>query len=83
MTITIPTESSELQDLLGNDQKMQEVFKDKGAFTQLIQNYAKNWSNKNVDLQREMKEETQRVVSEWLKENGQTLDNRVDRKSVV
>jgi len=78
MTITVPTDSADLQDFLSDDKKMQEVFKDKNAFTQLIQNYAKNWANKNVDLQREMKEETQRVVSEWLRENGQTLNNRVN-----
>ncbi len=78
MTITVPTDSAELQDFLADEKKMQEVFKDKGAFTQVIQNYAKNWANKNVDLQRDMKEETQRVVSEWLRENGQTINNRVN-----
>lgn len=78
MTITVPTDSAELADFMQDDKKMQEVFKEKGAFTQLIQNYAKNWANKNVDVQREMKEETQRIVTEWLRENGQTINNRVN-----
>lgn len=78
MTMTIPTDSSELQDFLGDNAKMSEVMKDKGAFTELIQNYAKSWANKNVDTQRQVQEETQRIVSQWLKDNGQSISNRVN-----
>jgi len=73
MTITIPTNSSDLQDLLSDKGKMQEVMKE-GKLDEVIRNYAKNWANQNVETEKHIKEETQRVVAEWLKENGQQLN---------
>lgn len=78
MTITIPSAPAELEEMLADNAKMQEVFKDKTAFGQLIKNYAKNFQAKNEDFEKSVKEETQRVLAEYLKENGVKDVNRLN-----
>lgn len=73
MTITIPTDASELEELLADKNKMQNVLKD-GQLPAVIKQYASNWANKNVDAEKQIKEQTQQIVAEWLKENGQQLN---------
>lgn len=75
MTITIPSAPAELEELLADKDKMQNVLKE-GQLPAVIKQYASNWANKNVDTEKQIKEQTQQVVAEWLKENGQNLSNK-------
>jgi HK97 family phage major capsid protein len=68
-TTTIPKAPQELEEMLGDPARMQEVFKDKAAFGEFIRNYAQNVLNRDTDIARQVQEETQRVLVNWLREN--------------
>lgn len=72
--VAIPTKAEELEELIGNSAKMQDIFKDKEAFQSLITNYARTVVDKDASLAIQVKEETQRVLAEWLKVNGQEVE---------
>lgn len=67
----IPSTASELEELLGNPAQMQNIVKDPAKFQELIRNYSKAVMNKDSDLARQVREETQIVLAEYLKANGQ------------
>lgn len=70
---TIPTKAVELEEMLGDPTKMQDVFKDKAKFGEFITNYARTVVNKDQDLATQVREETQRVLGNFLKDNGETV----------
>ena len=73
MAIAIPTKPEELEEMLGDSARMQEVFKDKDAFKSLITNYAKTFvqANATVDEQIEAaKKAAVEAVQAMLKEQG-------------
>lgn len=78
MTLAIPTAAAELEEMLGESDKMQEVFKDKAAFQTFISNYAHASLEKDGTLSAQIKNEVQRGMSEFLKKNKEDLDNRLD-----
>lgn len=69
MKITIPSTAAELEDMLGDPAKMQQVFSDKPTFTAFISSYAKATMSADSSLAVQVKEETQRVLAQWLKDN--------------
>jgi HK97 family phage major capsid protein len=77
MTITIPSAPAELEEMLGDSVKMQEVFKDKQKFGEFTKSYVSNVLKKHQDISTQVKEETQRVVAEYLKENG-AIQNKLN-----
>lgn len=66
--ITIPESQSELEDLLSDGTKVQALMAE-GQFKDVVAAYAKTVAQKDQDLQRQVKEETQRVLAEYLREN--------------
>jgi HK97 family phage major capsid protein len=66
--ITIPESQSELEELLGDGAKVQNLMAE-GQFRDVIKAYAGCVAKKDVELQAQVKEETQRVLAEYLREN--------------
>lgn len=66
----IPTSATELEEMLSDSAKMQELFKDTAKFGEFITNYARTSMEKDQSIATQVKEETQRVLRDWLKETG-------------
>lgn len=66
--ITIPESPSELEELLSDGTKVQSLMAE-GQFNDVVKAYAQAVAKKDQDLQRQVKEETQRVLAEYLREN--------------
>lgn len=77
-TLTIPTNATELEEMLGDPGKMKDVFANKATFSEFIKNYAKTVVNRDEGISTQVREETQRVLAEWLKENGAKDIKRVN-----
>jgi HK97 family phage major capsid protein len=74
----IPTKASELEDLLGDQGKMRAIFAQKGMFGELVRNYATNVLNKDQEIATQVREETQRVVRDMLKDQRPEEIERVN-----
>lgn len=68
MPITIPTGQAELEELLGDQAKVQNLMKE-GQFPDVVKAYAKHVADNDVELTKQVKEETQRVLADYLREN--------------
>lgn len=66
--IAIPSAQGELEDLLADPGKVQALMQE-GQFNDVIKAYARTVAEKDVDLQAQVKSETQRVLAEYLREN--------------
>lgn len=66
--ITIPETQSELEELLADGAKVQNLMAE-GQFSDVVKAYAKTVHAKDAELQAQVKEETQRVLAEYLREN--------------
>lgn len=66
--ITIPSGQAELEELLADGTKVQSLMAD-GQFVDVIKAYAKHVAQNDADLGRQVKEETQRILAEYLREN--------------
>lgn len=66
--IAIPTATAELEELLADPTKVQAMLID-GQFKDVIKQYATNLAGEGTDLQRQVKEETQRVLADYLRKN--------------
>lgn len=66
--ITIPESQSELEELLADGAKVQNLMAE-GQFRDVIKAYAGVIAKKDSDQARQIKEETQRVLAEYLREN--------------
>src|SRR3546814_18139522 len=64
----IPTGQGEREELLGDGAKVQNLMAE-GQFADVVKAYAKHVADNDADLQRQVKEETQRVLAEYLREN--------------
>lgn len=78
MTITIPKTAAELEDMLGDSTKMQQVFADKATFGEFISAYAKASMSADASIATQVKEETQRVLAQWLKDNPDAKVQRLN-----
>jgi len=65
----VPTEPHELEAMLGRPADMQRVFGDKSLFAEFIGNYANTVLAKNQDIATQVREETQRVIGAFLRDN--------------
>lgn len=75
MTLTIPTSATELEEMLGDQNKVQNVLKE-GKFGELVTNYARIVHNKDQDIADQIRNETRTVLRDWMKENGAELTKR-------
>jgi HK97 family phage major capsid protein len=78
VTLTIPKTAAELENMLGDSVKMQQVFSDPGKFKELISNYAKATVSADASIANQIKEETQRVLAQWLKDNPDAKVQRLN-----
>lgn len=69
-TVTVPTNQTELEELLGDQKRVQEIIK-AGQFAELITNYSRTVAKTDMDIQRQVKEQVQATLTDFLKENGQ------------
>jgi|SRR5882762_8439623 len=68
---TIPTTAAELEEMLGDTNKMKDLYGDKKAFGEFISNYAKTVMDKDQSIAQQVRDETQVVLRDWLKGHGQ------------
>ena len=77
--LTIPTNTAGLEEMLGDSEKMQRVFADKnGAFGEFITNYARSVHNRDLSIATQVKEQTEQVLANWLRENQPEGVDRID-----
>jgi HK97 family phage major capsid protein len=76
--IVIPKTAAELEDMLGDSTKMQTVFADKASFGEFIAAYAKATVDGDASIATQVKEETQRVLAQWLKDNPDAKVQRLN-----
>lgn len=67
---SVPTDARELEAMLSRPADMQRVFGNKDLFGEFISNYANTVLQKNQEIATQVREETQRVLGNWLRENG-------------
>lgn len=67
--ITIPDSPQALEEMLNDGAKMAKVFASKDTFGEFISKYAKTVLDKDQEIATQVREETQRVLAQWLKEN--------------
>lgn len=68
--IAIPESPAELEELLNDDIKLKEVYKQPGGFKDLIKNYAKTLAVKDPEIGQQIKEQTQLALAEMFEKNG-------------
>lgn len=73
---TTPTTPAEFEDALSDQARVNELFKN-GEFGAFISNYAKAVHERDSDIGKQIKNETQRAVAEFLRNNGQVGANRL------
>lgn len=69
--INIPTGQAELEELLADGAKVQNLMAE-GQFTDVVKAYATNLAKADSDIAVQVKEETQRVLAEYLRDNDQS-----------
>lgn len=72
---TIPTTASELEEMLGDDKKLEAIWKN-GGLGEFTSNYVKAALEKDGSIATQIREQTQRELRNMLKENGQDISNR-------
>lgn len=71
--LTIPTGQPELEEMLGDQQKVQQLMAS-GQFNEVVKAYAGHVAKADSDMTAQIKEQTQAVLAEYLRENGQDLN---------
>jgi HK97 family phage major capsid protein len=66
--IVIPTGQAELEELLADGSKVQALMQE-GQFSDVVKAYARHVQENDHQLNAQVKEETQRVLAEYLREN--------------
>lgn len=66
--ITIPTNQGDLEELLSDQKRVQAVIK-QGDFADLIQAYARASAKQDMDIKRQVNEQVQASLAEFLKDN--------------
>lgn len=66
--IKIPDSPAALEEMLSDSKTMLKVFEDKGAFGELISKYARVVLDKDQEIATQVREETQRQIAEFLRE---------------
>lgn len=78
--ITIPDTPAALEEMLADSKRMQKVFQNKGAFQEMISKYARVVLNRDQEIATQVREETQRVITDWLREEE---PDKVERYSMM
>lgn len=77
--LIIPTSQAALEEMLSDSAKMQKVFADQnGAFGEFITNYARAVHNRDLSIATQVKEQTEQILANWLRENQPEGVERID-----
>jgi HK97 family phage major capsid protein len=66
--LTIPTTPAELEEFMRDATKMRALFSQKDGFASFVRNYAKAVHDQDQSIATQVREETQRVLADWLRE---------------
>jgi len=66
--LTIPTTPAELEEFMRDAKRMKALFSQKDGFATFVRNYAKAVHDKDQEIATQVREETQRVLADWLRE---------------
>ena len=64
----IPTNQAELEELLSDQKKVQQLFKE-GTFLEAIQNYSRAVAKQDLDIKAQVNEQVGKVLADFLREN--------------
>ena len=67
--LTIPSTPAELEEFMRDAKKMRALFSQKDGFATFVRNYAKAVHDKDQEIATQVREETQRVLADWLRES--------------
>jgi HK97 family phage major capsid protein len=73
VTQVIPTDAGELQEMLADPAKMQNLFKSPKDFAQFIKNYADSQMTEKTEIAAQVRDETQKVLAEFMKGQSNKL----------
>lgn len=77
--LVIPTGQAELEAMLTDSAQMQKVFADRnGAFGEFVTNYARSVHNRDLSIATQVKEQTEQILANWLRENQPEGVDRLD-----
>lgn len=84
---TIPTSSQELEDFMHDEVRWGEIVTqltagDNAPFRDFMGKYAAAHAAKNIDTAKQVEEQTQKVLREFLIENGQDITGKLDLRDV-
>jgi HK97 family phage major capsid protein len=66
--LTIPTTPAELEEFMRDAKKMRALFSQKDGFATFVRNYAKAVHDKDQSIATQVREQTERVLGQWLRE---------------
>lgn len=75
--VAIPSKPEELEEFLADPGNVKAVMSTPGQFKDLITIYAKQISDKDQDLQSQIKEQVQMVMADFLRANGYTRKTNI------
>jgi HK97 family phage major capsid protein len=76
--LTIPTNQAALEEMLTDSAKMQRVFAQPEAFGEFITNYARNTHARDLSIATQVKEQTEQILANWLRDNQPDGVDRID-----
>jgi HK97 family phage major capsid protein len=76
--MVIPTSQAALEEMLGDSAKMQKVFANQGAFGEFVTNYARAVHNRDLTIATQVREQTEQILANWLRENQPEGVDRLD-----
>jgi HK97 family phage major capsid protein len=76
--MVIPTNQAALEEMLGDSAKMQKVFSNPEAFGEFITNYARNTHARDLSIATQVREQTEAILANWLRENQPEGVERLD-----
>jgi HK97 family phage major capsid protein len=81
--VSVPDTETELEAMLGDASAMQKLFADKAAFGNFISNYARVVLDKDQSIATQVREETSRVLADWLRDTEPEAVGRPDLTDVL
>lgn len=78
--ITVPTNQHELEELLGDAKKITALAK-QGALPAAIEAYARFVAKSDMDITRQVQEQTQQFLAQWVKDNDDAGVGRPDLRT--
>jgi len=66
--LTVPTTPAELEEFMRDPKRMKALFAQKDGFATFVRNYAKAVHDRDQEIATQVREETQRVLADWLRE---------------